>query len=1032
MASPFRFWEVPKSPLKELDEGKIPDVLAKEWFEKKMKITTKWLIDQQLAARRAGRTEDEENYRVRLEALNVFYMQHKMAEWEGEKQEEIMAQFRDFLLGKSKWNDKEKEPKTPIHWGKRKLVGDDIDVYLEATMDAKYEFDKTYNMVCNTGKIPSNLREAWMFFCYKLKRGNKVPTDMFLKTWEAFYPSPMTTPNPDPTPTRDGGPPVLPPRDTWPIQDPEIRDRLLGPPEGHYKKNNTFQNWGQPLGGAGGGNIDVGANSGGNGGDDGGGGGGAIPTEASAGNATDTSTPESNSSNIDHPPGPPDGGDDDDNNPPGGGPPPSQPQVLSDEQAQTILELLEEMHRMKEQLDSLLKEKEGTSRPPPPENNKDKGKGKDEDDDDDDDDEVPLNRNRPIPSSPQGESGSQASSAPPPPTIPVEDVRGTQTSTPEEVENEDVTKDLEAEESAKKMAEEQRQREAAFDRAKKAREALAKALKEADKKKQEQRDKDEEEFERNKAKEKEELEAMLKESDEKVKKMEEATAKTVKEAQEELDRNKKIQNDEEVDSVLKEIDPTIGDETEEQKKKTQRLIDEANKEAEKKHQQELKRLEAEVNKLKEENKKLALEAAAAEKKLDELKEEDRKAEEGAERLLSEIGKEADEEEAKKQAEIDAEKKRLEKEVEREKAKLREKELMLAGLAAEKEKMAKENKAQQVRADELDEIASQLAKELDEKDKKEEATPSSTPMETEKEARELREKAVGDMPFIPGVDDNDDYKPTKEETEMQETLDEHIKKGKDPVKQTQEWVGTPEQREADSQKSSEKVKEATGSQEAEEGHADLSKDAGKSFDTTVEETREEPSQENIQRLSQEAVALRLLNQLEGDTNRIQRRLRAVSHRWSSILQGLRNTIEDDTHRADAFQRMGGLKRKLDHLQKLIEATTQLGQGIRGNRMETRETDRLRFRQRIKALAREVGVEVPNDDSRPLTPGEAGAFIAVVMRETEHATDREEERLEKKERDLGIWRNPTTLENKRKKEDEVKAKKGGEAKRRPSDR
>ncbi len=437
MGSPFRFWEVPKSPLVELSEGKIPDSLTKEWFEKKMKITTKWLLDQQ----RTARTEqDRENYRVRLEALNVFYMQHKMAEWEGEKQEELMAQFRDFLLGKSKWNDKEIEPKTPIHWGKRRLIGEDIDVYLEATMDAKYEFDKTFNLVCNTGKIPSNLREAWMFFCYKLKRGNKVPTDMFLKTWEAFYPSPLTTPNPDPRPPAEGGPPRIPDRDTWPVQDPEIKDRLLGPQEGKYKQNPNFRVWGQPLGGGNGGNVQIGANSGGNDGDDGGGGGGAIPTEAGSGDATDTSTPESNSSNPDHPPGP-DGGDEGGD----GGPPPS-PEDLQRE----IRELQERLNQLTEEL-----------------------KQKEKKDGDFEDEEIPPLEEVPEEEEEEGESGSQGTTRPTDPLdIPKEGLPSKPLYTPEQLEEE-----------FQRLQRERKEREKAFPkRAQEAREATNQALKQAEKK----------------------------------------------------------------------------------------------------------------------------------------------------------------------------------------------------------------------------------------------------------------------------------------------------------------------------------------------------------------------------------------------------------------------------------------------------------------------------------------------------------------------------------------------------------------------
>lgn len=175
--SPFNFFVVPPSPLEQIAQG-IPNFISTPWLEEHAKKKIKEIQNDTKLP--------EAERKARVEAINFFIIQKETEGWEEEKKAEVMAQFRDFLLGKSKWN----ENLDLVPWGKKKLVGDDIDVYLEDMIDAKLAFDKEVHMSVNIGQIPRTLRQAWVYFCLKLKNNKKgVPSDMYLKLWETFYPT---------------------------------------------------------------------------------------------------------------------------------------------------------------------------------------------------------------------------------------------------------------------------------------------------------------------------------------------------------------------------------------------------------------------------------------------------------------------------------------------------------------------------------------------------------------------------------------------------------------------------------------------------------------------------------------------------------------------------------------------------------------------------------------------------------------------------------------------------------------------------
>lgn len=188
-----RFFQPPPSPLQEGKEGKIPSALSNRWFHKQAQLTLNKMRQEinDLPKRRdlnqEQRDERQQDLESRIKALNVAVMQHDMGLWESKKNDDILAEFRDFLLGKSIWNNDFKK----VPWGRRKLVGRDIDVYLESIMDAKMKYDFELGKMKHLGIIPQGLREAWMYFCYVVKEMDGNAFDAYLSTWDAFYPSPL-------------------------------------------------------------------------------------------------------------------------------------------------------------------------------------------------------------------------------------------------------------------------------------------------------------------------------------------------------------------------------------------------------------------------------------------------------------------------------------------------------------------------------------------------------------------------------------------------------------------------------------------------------------------------------------------------------------------------------------------------------------------------------------------------------------------------------------------------------------------------
>lgn len=120
---------------------------------------------------------------AKVQAAEFYCMQQEILTHGEAADSEVMGEFRDFLLGKSKFNNDSKL----VPWGRRKLVGEDIDAYLEAVMTAKFQYDKKIGMMRDMGMAPRTIEDAWLYFCFFLLKRD-IPEELFLKTWAQFYP----------------------------------------------------------------------------------------------------------------------------------------------------------------------------------------------------------------------------------------------------------------------------------------------------------------------------------------------------------------------------------------------------------------------------------------------------------------------------------------------------------------------------------------------------------------------------------------------------------------------------------------------------------------------------------------------------------------------------------------------------------------------------------------------------------------------------------------------------------------------------
>jgi hypothetical protein len=210
-------FEPPKDPI-ELENAKkaweMPHLEKISYLERKFR-EKQHMIDND----RMLRAEDKLAIKS---AMQIFLQQMQLQAWDSEADECYLKEFRDFLQGKSKYNQDGKY-KHLVPWGKHALVGKDIDAYIDAVLDKKIEFDAKIAKMFRSKMAPRTLQDAWLYYVF-ICTGKKPPTDLFLKSWDAFYPFDNDNSTRD-TPMRDW---VKHPEDAQPRED---QKGITGPKE---------------------------------------------------------------------------------------------------------------------------------------------------------------------------------------------------------------------------------------------------------------------------------------------------------------------------------------------------------------------------------------------------------------------------------------------------------------------------------------------------------------------------------------------------------------------------------------------------------------------------------------------------------------------------------------------------------------------------------------------------------------------------------------------------------------------------------
>ncbi len=174
----------PEDPYDEEKKKKIwevPNILKMQYINEKLSEKEIKLTDKQGVYAHLG----SEEYSAKLNAIEVYKMQIEMEAYDAECNDCYIREFRDFLLGKSKYN---KDPifKAKVPWGEHRLLGADIDAYIDAMIDKKLDFDKKIAKMTMFKLAPRNIQDAWLYYVF-IVTGKTPPVDLFLKPWDAFY-----------------------------------------------------------------------------------------------------------------------------------------------------------------------------------------------------------------------------------------------------------------------------------------------------------------------------------------------------------------------------------------------------------------------------------------------------------------------------------------------------------------------------------------------------------------------------------------------------------------------------------------------------------------------------------------------------------------------------------------------------------------------------------------------------------------------------------------------------------------------------
>jgi hypothetical protein len=169
----------PKNPLDSTKPLELPSTL----FEKMSEENAIWLSNNPPKG-----ITDANSWRA---AVLTRYAQNNLADKNREVAGKIVKEFNEWLLGKHPLYNRSNPPATnATWWGKRRLVGDDIDIYFTNIVGAQSDFIKKLTLL--RGQIPENLPDAWLYFVFFVYDWPNMPDGwtpdkMFFDEIKMFY-----------------------------------------------------------------------------------------------------------------------------------------------------------------------------------------------------------------------------------------------------------------------------------------------------------------------------------------------------------------------------------------------------------------------------------------------------------------------------------------------------------------------------------------------------------------------------------------------------------------------------------------------------------------------------------------------------------------------------------------------------------------------------------------------------------------------------------------------------------------------------
>ncbi len=121
-------------------------------------------------------------------SVTAILAQERLASCNRELAEKVKHEFNYWLLGKSTYNKEKPSKDDPTFWGRRKLIGPEIDLYFKNIVEAEHEFlGELTKLRLN---IPNKLIDAWIYFVFFVYEwpNDETPDKSYFDWIKAYWP----------------------------------------------------------------------------------------------------------------------------------------------------------------------------------------------------------------------------------------------------------------------------------------------------------------------------------------------------------------------------------------------------------------------------------------------------------------------------------------------------------------------------------------------------------------------------------------------------------------------------------------------------------------------------------------------------------------------------------------------------------------------------------------------------------------------------------------------------------------------------